>query len=115
MSGSLKGLWDVLTPVVTSIPKVFGKNFIKERYYLHLSVTFVLAFAFIRLLFLYCYLGTTPWFVQIIVGYMFGYGINFVREGYYFKIGAAKWDSLDVYAGAYGATFATILYILWIN
>lgn len=114
MFDSLKGLWGVLTPVVTSIPKVFGKDFIKERFHLHFSITFVLALAFIRLLFLYCYLGDTPWYFQIIVGYMFGYAINFAREGYYSTKGA-PWSQLDTYAGAYGSTAATILYILWIN
>lgn len=114
MFDSLKGLWGALTPVVTSIPKVFSKNFIKERFHLHFSITFVLALAVVRLLFLYCYLGDTTWWFQIIVGYMFGYAINFVREGYYFQRGA-PWSQLDVYAGAYGATLATIIYILWLN
>jgi hypothetical protein len=51
MFDSLKGLWNVLTPVVTSIPKVFGKDFIKERFHLHFSISFILGLAFIRLLF----------------------------------------------------------------
>jgi hypothetical protein len=45
---------------------------------------------------------------------MFGYAINFAREGYYSTKGA-PWSQLDTYAGAYGSTAATILYILWIN
>jgi hypothetical protein len=108
---ALKGLWDTLTPVVTSIPKVFSKNFFKERFHLHFLITFVIVLAAIRLLFLYCYLGDTPIWFHIIIGYMIGYGINFVREGYYFKKGA-PWSQLDVYAGAYGGTLATILYNL---
>jgi hypothetical protein len=45
---------------------------------------------------------------------MFGYGINFVREGYYSTKGA-PWSQLDTYAGAYGSSLATILYIVWLN
>jgi hypothetical protein len=95
---------------ITSIPKVFGKNFIKERYYLHFFVTLPIVLAIIRLGFLYFRFRDFPLPILILAGWTIGYTGNLIREGYLEDRGRAKFDWCDVHAGGYAGIVSAILY-----
>lgn len=95
---------------ITSIPKVFGKNFFKERYYLHFFLTILLTLLPLRIMFLYMYLGDTPLWFHITCGWVIGYVGNIIREGYLEDRGRAKFDWCDVHAGGYAGIVSAILY-----
>lgn len=109
---TLKGLYNFLIPGINSITKVFSKNFIKERYYLHFFISLVLTFLSVRLLVVYAHFNDLPAGIKILVGWMGAYLVNYYRETLLFKIGKAKFDFLDIHAGAYGGIIGTVIYIL---
>ena len=111
MKESLIGLYNVLIPGINSIPKVFGKNFIKERYYLHFFISLVLTFLSVRLLVTYAHFNDLPTAVKITIGWMGAYAVNFFREWWY-GVKGNKFDYLDIHAGAYGGIIGTVIYIL---
>lgn len=112
---AVPGLLKFLTGFFIAIPKVFGKNFFKERYYLHFFVTLPIVLAILKLGFLYFRFGDFPISILILAGWVIGYMINLIREGYLEDTGKAKFDWCDVHAGGYGGIFATIIYILITN
>lgn len=105
-------LLKVLSGGITSIPKVFSKNFFKERYYLHFFISILISLVSIRFMCVNMYLGDTPTWFQVICGWVIGYVVNGVREGYLEDRGRAKFDWCDVHAGAYGGIIGAILYTL---
>lgn len=98
----------------TSFPKIFFKDFVKERRHLHFICSFIITFpSFIFAYYFMSFSGGPIW-VYLIIGWFEAYMINWLREAYFeyksdYKI---KFDYLDVYAGAYGGILASIIYIL---
>lgn len=107
---AVPGLFKFLSGGFTAIPKVFGKNFIKERYYLHFFVTLPIVLAIIRLGFLYFRFGDFPLPILILAGWAIGYTGNLIREGYLEDTGRANFDWCDVHAGGYAGIIGTIIY-----
>ena len=105
-------LLKVLSGGITSIPKVFSKNFFKERYYLHFFISIAISLATIRFMCVNMHLANTPIWFQILCGWVIGYVVNVVREGILEDRGVAKFDWCDVHAGAYGGIVGAILYTL---
>jgi hypothetical protein len=96
---------------VTNIPKIFGNDFIEQRYYLHFILTALFVLLPLRFMYLYMDLGTTSNWFQALLGFGFGYLLNAVRESYLYEIGKAKFDWLDIQAGAWGGLVGAIIYI----
>ena len=109
---ALSGLLKFLLPGITSVQYFFTKDFIKERYYLHLLVSLVLTFISMRLLFLYFSLGDTPTAFIIFIGWFGAYLVNWVREWYYAKYHEAPFSFTDIIFGGYGGILGSIIYIL---
>lgn len=109
---AVPGLLKFLAGFFIAIPKVFSKNFFKENYYLHLFVTIPITLAILRLGFLYFHFKDFPTLILILVGWVIGYMINLVREGYLEDIGRAHFDWNDVHAGGYAGIIATIIYTI---
>lgn len=97
---------------ITALPKIFSKNFIKERYYLHIFVTLPIVLSIIRLGFLYFRFEDFPIGILLLAGWAIGYTINLIREGLLEYLGKAKFDWCDVHSGGYAGILATIIYIL---
>ena len=111
MKESLIGLYNVLIPGLNSIPKVFSKNFIKERYYLHFFISLVLTMLSVRLLIVYAQFSDVQTIGTLLIGWTGAYFVNWTREGW-FSLKGNKFDYLDVHAGAYGGIIGTSVYIL---
>lgn len=109
---AVPGLLKFLSGGFTGIPKVFSKNFIKERYYLHFFGTIPIVLGIIRLGFLYFRFGDFPIPILILAGWAIGYTGNLIREGYLEDTGKAKFDWRDIHAGGYAGIVASIIYIL---
>jgi hypothetical protein len=109
---AVPGLLKFLSGGFTAIPKIFSKNFFKERYYLHIFVTLPIVLAVIRLGFLYFHFADFNICILILVGWIIGYTINLIREGLLEYLGKAKFDWCDVHAGGYSGIIGTIIYIL---
>jgi hypothetical protein len=109
---AVPGLIKFLSGGFTAIPKVFGKNFFKERYYLHFFISLLYTFLSIRVMCVHMYLEDTPVWFKIFIGWIGAYVINLVREGFLEDQGRAKFDWCDVHAGGYGGIVGTIIYIL---
>ena len=109
---AVPGFLKMLLGGITAIPKVFSENFFKERYYLHFFISIVLSFAAIRFMCVNMHLADTPTWFHIMCGWVIGYVVNVVREGFLEDRGRAKFDWNDVHAGAYGGIVGAILYTL---
>jgi hypothetical protein len=109
---AVPGLIKFLSGGFTAIPKVFSKNFIKERYYLHFFISIAISFVVIRFMCVNMHLADTPIWFQILCGWVIGYLVNIIREGYLEDTRKAKFDWCDVHAGAYGGIVGTIIYTL---
>jgi len=112
---AVPGFLKFLSGGITAIPKVFSKNFFKQRYYLHFFVSIAISFVVIRFMSINMHLADTPIWFHILCGWVIGYVINLVREGILEDRGVAKFDWCDVHAGAYGGIVGAILYILLIT
>lgn len=99
---------------LVSPPKIFGKNFIKNRYYLHFFLTLgiVLALMTFSHLFMAFY---PPVIVALVAGWFLGHTINLIREGYLEDRGRAVFDWNDVFAGAWGGIVASIFFIIFVK
>jgi hypothetical protein len=111
---SFFSLLQVLSQPFKNFKNIFNKDFIKQRRHLHFIVSAIITFAFfdfgqdVKDLQLQYF----PFWAVLLFGWFFAYGINFAREWYYAAKGAAKWDWLDIYAGAYGGLLAAILHLI---
>jgi hypothetical protein len=112
---AVPGFLKFLSGGITAIPKVFSKNFFKQRYYLHFFVSIAISFVVIRFMCVNMHLADTPIWFQILCGWVIGYLVNIIREEYLEDTGKAKFDWNDVHAGAYGGIVGSILYILLIT
>lgn len=91
--------------------EIFGKNFIKNRYYLHFSLTLGIVLALMT--FAYFFMSFyPPVIVALVAGWFLGHTGNLIREGYLEDKGAAIFDWNDVFAGAWGGIVASILFII---
>lgn len=110
---SFKSLLEVLSQPFKNFKNIFNKDFIKQRRHLHFGISFAIIFSFF-------FFGQNvkdlqleyfPLWATLLFGWFGAYGINFAREWYYAVKGLAKWDWLDIWAGAYGGLTAAILYL----
>jgi hypothetical protein len=109
---AVPGFLKMLSGGITAIPKVFSKNFFKNRYHLHFFISLLFTFLSIRLMCLHMHLEDTPTWFKILIGWGGAYVVNAIREGFLEDRGKAKFDWCDVHAGAYGGIIGTILYII---
>lgn len=94
-----------------SPPKIFGKNFIKNRYHLHFFLTLGIVFAL--MLFAYFFMNFYPPFsIALVAGWFLGHTGNLIRESYLEDKGVAIFDWNDVFAGAWGGIISAILFII---
>lgn len=97
---------------LVSPPRIFGKNFIKNRYHLHFFVTLGIVLALMT--FAYFFMRFYPPIpVAIAAGWFLGHTGNLIREGYLEDRGRAIFDWYDVFAGAWGGIVASILFIIF--
>lgn len=89
--------------------KIFGPLFIKNRYHLHLWLSFLLTIPTILFMMNYMHLADTGIFFQTFIG-AFGAGaVNFVREWYYGKVYGAPYDATDINMGSYGGLLGALV------
>jgi hypothetical protein len=89
--------------------KIFTPLFIKNRYHLHLGLSFLLTAPTILFMLFFLDLADTGLFFQSFVG-GFGAGcVNFAREWYYGKYYNAPYDGTDVNMGSYGGWLGALL------
>ena len=99
---------------LVSPPKIFGKNFIKNRYYLHFFLTLGIVLALMT--FAYFFMAFyPPIFVALVAGWFLGHTGNLIREGYLEDRGRAIFDWNDVFAGAWGGIVASIFFIIFVK
>ena len=91
---------------LVSSPRIFGKNFIKNRYYLHFFLTLGIVLA---LMSFYPII-----LIALVAGWFLGYTGNLIRESYLEDRGRAVFDWNDVFAGAWGGISASLLFITFI-
>lgn len=91
--------------------RIFGKNFIKNRYHLHFFVTLVIVLALMT--FAYFFMRFYPPIpVAIAAGWFLGHTGNLIRESYLEDKGVATFDWNDVFAGAWGGIISAILFTI---
>lgn len=93
---------------ILDIKEIFTKNFIKERYYLHLFLSMFLTMGAVWYLREYAYLDETPYLFQMFIGGFGAFGVNFAREWYYARKGA-PFSMTDIRMGSYGGVLGTII------
>lgn len=93
---------------ILDIKEIFTKNFITERYYLHLFLSMFLTIGAVWFLREYAHLDETPYPFQMFIGGFGAYGVNFAREWYYAKKGA-PFSMTDIRMGSYGGVLGTII------
>lgn len=96
---------------LVSPTKIFGKNFIKNRYHLHFFLTLGIVLALMT--FAYFFMSFyPPIFVALAAGWFLGHTGNLIREGYLEDKGVTIFDWNDVFAGAWGGIVASVLFII---
>ena len=106
---AVPGFLKFLSGGITAIPKVFSKNFFKQRYYLHFFISIIISLVAIRFMCVNMHLADTPIWFQILCGWVIGFVVNLVREGFLEDRGRAKFDWNDVHAGAYGGVVGAVI------
>lgn len=98
------------------IKEVFdSKTFFTERRHLHFAISALIVTCFfvlgddVKAL----QIEYFPFWFVLVFGWFFAYGWNFAREWVLAKLGLAKWDWIDIYAGCYGGLVVSILYLFF--
>jgi len=105
-------MWERTKNYFLDMKKIFGPLFIKNRYHLHLGLSFLLTIPTILFMMNYMHLADTGLFFQTFIG-AFGAGIvNFVREWYYAKFYKAPFDGTDINMGSYGGLLGVLVAVL---
>lgn len=97
---------------LVSPPRIFGKNFRKNRYHLHFFVTLGIVLALMT--FAYFFMAFyPPIFVALLAGWFLGHTGNLIRESYLEDKGIGLFDWDDIFAGAWGGIVASIIFIIF--
>ena len=109
---AFKTLLKVMSNFFIKIPNTFDKDFIKERRHLHFGLSFIIMFALFVFAHFFMQFEYAPVWVAIIFGWLGAYIINFLREVYREDKHGYRFDFLDIFAGAWGGIFASLIYLL---
>ena len=102
-----------LIPFFTNIPKMFTKDFIKERWYLHFLCTGAGIVVVFRLFMVYTTLDKSGLFFQTVLCWGIGYGTNYFREWCYGEFKGAPFSYEDIHSGTYGGlVFFYIIFVI---
>jgi hypothetical protein len=94
------------------LPMVFNKDFIKARRHLHYSLTFLIMFGLFVFAKFFMQFTNIPVIPTIVFGWLGGWMINALREGYREDKYDYPFDWLDVFAGTWGGITASIVYMI---
>lgn len=94
-------MWGRTKNYFLNMKKIFSPLFIKNRYHLHMGLSFLLTIPTILFMMNFMYLTDTGLFFQSFIG-GFGAAVNFAREWYYGKFYDTSWDGTDINMGSYG-------------
>ena len=94
---------------ISTVKKIFTKEFITERWYLHLLVSFLIGLPVIRFMLKNMHLATTPFLFQLFIGGLLFLIVNALREGFYSTEHEAPFDSVDVIMGSYGGILSALV------
>ncbi len=103
----IKGAWFY----ISSVKKIFTKDFIKQHWYQHMLYSFILGIIFIGFALLKMGLDDTPLLFQMFIGGLGLFTVNFLREWWMGVKHEAPMDLVDCIMGSYGG----ILSVLFLN
>ena len=107
-------LWEGIKFYFSLMGKIFSKDFIKERWHLHMGCSFLIS-VLMTWFMIYCMeLGDTPMWFHLFLGGLLLAGVNFAREAYYGIKYKAISDMRDVIMGSYGGILGALAVDLFI-
>ena len=102
-------MWERTKNYFLDMKKIFSPLFIKNRYHLHLGLSFLLTIPTILFMMNYAHLADTGLFFQSFLGAFGAAAVNFSREWYYGKFYGAPWDGTDINMGSYGGWLGALV------
>lgn len=97
------GLGQGILKFFTDLKYFFSKDFFKERYYLHFSLSIPISFGIVLFFREFMYLGDTPVWFQLFIGGAALFAINGIREAILEnEEKGIKFSWSDIFFGTYG-------------
>lgn len=102
-------IWEKIKNYFMDMTKIFGPLFIKNRYHLHMGLSFLLTVPSILFMMFFMNLDGTGLPFQVFLGGFGAFGVNFIRELIYEEIYKAPYDRTDVNMGSYGGLLGALV------